>query len=62
MCVSAQSGSDLLQLVVISECVSAGGVLAERVMEGEGRSDQVCVIALAPATVCPLAFVAAGRR
>lgn len=40
----------------------AAGVLAERVMEGEGRSDQVCVIVLAPETACPLAFVVAGRR
>ncbi len=44
------------QVLVISERVG------ERVMEGEVRSDQVCVIALAPATMCPLAFVAKGHR
>ncbi len=55
MCLSTVSTARR-QVLVISERVG------ERVMEGEVRSDQVCVIALAPATMCPLAFVATGHR
>lgn len=36
--------------------------LAERVMEGEGCSDQVCVIALAPSDRVSAAFCCAGAQ